>query len=97
LKVRYSYFHSVEPMRWEPDGDYANPDAVVNHHHYEWTRSLGDIINPLISNGMKIEFLHEFPVLFFKWFPFMERDDEGWWRIQGDKIPLTFSLKATKT
>ena len=84
-------------MRWEPDGDYANPDAVVNHHYYEWTHSLGDIINPLISNGMKIEFLHEFPVLFFKWFPFMERDDEGWWRIQGDKIPLTFSLKATKT
>ncbi|MEX1030715.1 MAG: class I SAM-dependent methyltransferase [Paenibacillaceae bacterium] len=27
----------------------------------EWTHSLSDIINALISHGLKIEFLHEFP------------------------------------
>lgn len=97
LKVRYSYFHSPEPMKWEPGGDYADPDVVVNHYHYEWTHSLGDVVNALIGAGLRIEFLHEFPVVFFKWFHFMERDDEGWWRTKGNKIPLIFTLKATKT
>lgn len=97
LKVKYSYFHTPEPSKWEPEGDYADPDAVVTHGSYEWTHSLGDIINALISSGLKIEFLHEFPVIFFKWLSFMEQDDDRRWRIKGDKIPLTFSLRATKT
>jgi len=96
LKVRHSYFHSPEPVKWEPDGDYADPDAVVKNPSYEWTHSMGDIINSLISSGLKIEFLHEFPVLFFKWFPFMEKDDAGWWHLEGDRLPLTFSIKATR-
>jgi hypothetical protein len=28
--------------------------------------------------------------------PYMEQDDQGAWRIPGDKIPLIFTLKATK-
>ena len=57
---------------------------------------MGDIINSLISSGLRIEFFHEFPVLFFKYLPFMELDDKGLWRIPGDRIPLTFTLKAFK-
>lgn len=95
-EVRYSYFHTTEPVKWESEGDYANPDALVTHCSYEWTHSLGDIINSLISSGLRIEFLHEFPMIGFKQFPFMERDDNGLWRIKGNKIPLTFSIKATK-
>jgi SAM-dependent methyltransferase len=96
LKVRYSYFHTPEPAKWEPVGDYADPNAVVTHSSYEWTHDIGDIINSLISSGLRIEFLHEFPAIFFKCFPFMERGDEGLWRIKGDKIPLIFTLKAVK-
>ncbi len=96
LKVKYSYFHGPEPNKWEPEGDYADPDAVVTHGSYEWTHGMGDIISSLICAGLRIEFLHEFPVIFFKRFPFMERDKEGWWRIEGEKIPLIFTLKATK-
>ena len=95
-KVRYSYFHTLEPAKWDPEGDYADPDAVVSHGAYEWTHSMSDIINSLISSGLRIKFLHEFPVIFFKRFPFMERDDNGLWRIKGDKIPLIFTLKASK-
>jgi len=96
LEVKYSYFHTPEPSKWEPEGDYADPDAVVTHGWYEWTHSLGDIINALISSGLKIEFLHEFPMLFSKRFSFMEQDDDGRWRIKGDKLPLIFTLKASK-
>jgi SAM-dependent methyltransferase len=95
-KVKNSYFHTPEPAKWDPEGDYAEPDAVVSPGSYEWTHSMGDIINAIISAGLRIEFLHEFPVIFFKCLPFMERDDDGLWRIKGDKIPLIFTLKATK-
>ena len=96
LKVKHSYFHSPEPTKWEIEGSYAGARTDRQHNSYEWTHSMGDIINPLISCGLQIEFLHEFPMLFFKWFPFMKQDEEGWWRLEGDKIPLTFSIKATK-
>ncbi len=103
LKVKYSYFHTPEPSKgkrylsaWESEGDCAVPDAVVTHGSYEWTHSLGDIINALISSGLKIDFLHEFPMIFYKCLSFMEQEDDGRWRLKGDKIPLIFSLKASK-
>jgi len=96
LEVYYSYFHNPEPMKFKFEGDYADPDAVVKNPSYEWNHSMGDIINSLIQAGLRIEFLHEFPVLFFKWFPFMKQRPDGMWHLEGDKIPLTFSLKATK-
>jgi SAM-dependent methyltransferase len=97
LKVKYPYFHGPEPDKWEPEGDYAEPDVVVTHGSYEWTHSIGDIINSVIGAGLRIEFLHEFTLCSWRRFPFMEQDEAGWWRIKGDKLPLTFSLKATKT
>jgi SAM-dependent methyltransferase len=96
LKVEYSYFHSPEPMKWEIEGSYAGAQTGSQYTSYEWTHSLGDIINSLISSGLRIEFLHEFPILFFKGLPFMRKDEDGWWRIKGDKIPLIFTLKATR-
>jgi SAM-dependent methyltransferase len=93
LKVRWSYFHRPQPMKWKM-GDYA--DSSASGTSYEWTHSMSDIINALVQVGLKIEFLHEFPVCGYKALPFMRQDKDGWWRLEGDKIPLTFSLKATK-
>ncbi len=39
---------------------------------------MGDVINALISSGLRIEFLHEFPVLSFCNYPFMKQDEVGW-------------------
>lgn len=96
LKVTWSYFHREEPTRWEPEGDYADRDATVKQPSYEWTHSLSDIVNALIGAGLNIEFLHEFPVCSYRWAPFAEQDSDGWWRVEGDRVPLTFSIKATK-
>jgi SAM-dependent methyltransferase len=96
LKVAYPYFHSPEPTEWGPGSSYADPKAKVSHPSYEWTHSLSDVFNALISAGLRIEFVHEFPVCAYQRFPFMEQDEDGWWRLKGDNIPLTFSLKATK-
>ena len=97
LKVTQSYFHTAEPVAWEVTGSYAGGKTDRLHTSYEWTRSMGDVINALISASLRIEFLHEFTLCSWRRFPFMIQDEAGWWRIKGDKIPLTFSLKATKT
>jgi SAM-dependent methyltransferase len=99
LEVFYPYFHTTEPLRFEEEGSYAAPDAETVHTvTYEWLHSLGDVVDSLISAGLRIEFLHEFPYACFKMFPFLEQDHEGWWRLEGNagSIPMTFSLKATK-
>ena len=97
LRVNRSYFSTVEPEIYETAGSYTGAQTDRPHTGREWTHSMGDILNSLISSGLRIEFLHEFPVIFFKCYPFMERDDNGLWRIKGDKIPLIFSIKAGKT
>ncbi len=96
LQITQSYFYGSEPEYWEPEADYADPNAKVTHGSYEWTHTLGSIVNALIGAGLRIEFLHEFPVLFFSSHPSMERGKDGWWRLRGDKVPLTFSVKASK-
>ncbi len=96
LNVTNSYFHQPEPIKWEADGDYADPAAQTSYGSYEWAHSMGDIINGLIQAGLKIEFLHEFPYIFFKVMPFMHRGEDGFWYLEGDKLPLIFSLKASK-
>jgi SAM-dependent methyltransferase len=98
LKMCHSYFYSPEPTRYEPDGSYADRTAKVINPSYEWTHSLGDIINALISAGLRIEFVHEFPYANYDIFPFLEQDKNKKWRLKGNKefIPLMFSLKATK-
>ena len=98
LKVRYPYFHSERPMRFDYDSSYASGDTKVSHtESYEWFHSLGDIINSLTGVGLRIEFLHEFPYCVYKMLPFMEKGKDGWWRLpdQQDSIPLMFSLKAS--
>jgi SAM-dependent methyltransferase len=96
FRVTQSYFNRPEPIQWAAEGDYADRSAQVIHSSYEWTCGLGDVINALIGAGLKIEFLHEFPLSAYRWSPFTEKCEDGWWRIQGDKVPLTFSLKASK-
>jgi SAM-dependent methyltransferase len=95
-KVTNSYFYRTEPVTWEPEGDYTDRSAKVVNPSFEWTHSLGDVISALTGAGLKIEYLHEFPLSPYRWSPFTVKDDDGWWRVKGDKVPLIFSIKAGK-
>ena len=97
LKIAHSYFHATEPMKWPAEGSYASGSVKVSRPSYEWTHSLSDVVNALLYAGLRIEFLHEFPVCAWQRFPSMKQDKDGWWRVKDDNIPLTFSLRATKT
>jgi hypothetical protein len=62
---------------------------------------MGEIVTGLVEAGLRIEFLHEFPFTVFRAMPYMVQssDDSGTWRLPepwDGKLPLLFSLKATK-
>jgi len=99
LGIRYPYFHPPEPITLTAETSYAEPGAkrtepIIN---FQWNHSLGEIINALITAGLSIEFLHEFPMTVFQQLPFMEEQD-GWWRLPENlpDLPFLFSVMATK-
>ena len=97
FNVKYSYFHK-EPLRFDVKGSYADPDADYTGVEYGWNHTMSDYINALISAGLQIEFLHEFPYICWRALPFMEEREKGWWYLPEDRamIPLMFSIKATR-
>jgi SAM-dependent methyltransferase len=97
--LRYPYWSHEEPLAFEVQGSYADPDAQVQaSHEYGWNHSLGEIITGLARGGLRIEFLHEFP--FLAWpSPGIEAQGDGSHRLPADldgRLPLFFSLKASK-
>ena len=96
LIVSRSYFSKAEPQKLQGGCDYAS-DLKHDLPFYEWPYTLGKIISSLIGAGLRIQFLHEFPESPCSWFPAMKKDPHHrLWRIEGDPIPLTFSIRAIK-
>ncbi|MFN8556451.1 MAG: class I SAM-dependent methyltransferase [Dehalococcoidia bacterium] len=99
LRVHYPYFSAPEPLSDDVQGTYADPNAVLEHtREYYWPHPLGEIVTALATAGLRIEYLHEHPVVAWQMFPFMEQDADGYWRLTGPQgdIPLMFSLLARR-
>jgi len=99
LNVGRSYWPSSQPTRVEEDGDYADPSAHLEHQvTFEWDHTLGEVVDALTDAGLRIEFLHEFPFMGWMRFPFLVPRGDGYYDLPEGmpKIPLTFSMKATK-
>jgi len=96
MEMNYSYFPGNCPTEWAPGYDYAEWNTKIIHGTCEWTHSLSEIQNALIDTGLRIVFLHEFPVCCYRAHPSLKQDAQGWWRLEGDRLPMTFSIKAVK-
>lgn len=100
LKVRYPYFSRRDPLEFKTQGSYADRNAKVEQPvEYEWTHNLGDILTALISAGLRIDYLHEFPYAVNPFSPhLMEKGEDGYWRLKDkrDSIPLMYSIKAIR-
>lgn len=99
LKLRYAYFATSEPLRFEDGATYADRSAAVqNRLTYIFPHSLGEIVSSLIDAGLQIEFLHEFPFTVQAFVPFMEAMPDGTYRLtKGDgTVPLLFSIRAKR-
>lgn len=88
---------SGEQLR--PNAGYFDrePERVEQHGSYVGEHTLGDIVSAVIDAGLQPEFLHEWPVSEYRAFDSMERGDDGYWRLPGDRWPLLFSLRARRS
>lgn len=98
FKLFYKYFKKG-PYVDDSSGTYTNWNGNIKGLTYEWSYTLSDVVNSLIKEKLKIEYLHEFPFTMYDQFPgFMEKNKSGQYVLKNKKIqiPLLFSLKATK-
>jgi SAM-dependent methyltransferase len=100
LRIDYPYFQYGVPQKFDEPGDYADPTAELEHTvTFEWLHGVGEILDPLLHRGLRVEFIHELPYTVPGLpFPFLEKDDRGMLRVKGrsDGFPLTLTLKMTK-
>lgn len=97
LRYKYPYF-GTEPIRDEMTGNYADPASDVESVTFSWQHTFEDIVGSLLGAGLRITALKEYERIAWAWFPWMEQDDDGMWRMPssvGD-IPLMFSVNAQK-
>jgi len=93
--VKYHY-HNQEVIKTETEETYTGHKVGVAGPEYSWNHSLSEVINALITNGLRIEFLNEFSYSPYSNFPNSIKGPDGNYQIKGmeNKIPMVYSLKA---
>ena len=82
---------------YDEPGTYADRDAdLVNTKEYFWRHGLGDIVSAIAAAGLRIDTLHEHPVVPWQALPALAPGDDGYWRTPPDRpdLTLSFSLSA---
>jgi len=95
LVVKYPYFKkSADQDEWI--GGYASDSKKATN--FSWMYTMGEIITALSQSGLHVEWLHEFDWSYFQLSAEKQIRGEvdGWWFPEHkEKLPYTFSLKAT--
>jgi SAM-dependent methyltransferase len=98
LEFDWPYFNSG-PEVWDEPGDYADPEAVLEHARtVEWPHPISEVICSIIDAGLRVEFFHEFAESSFARFSFMEQVGPRLYRMPAGmpELPLMYSLRAVK-
>ena len=96
-RVKLPYFKTGEPLRFEGGTTYASGDTFEPKVSYEWPFPLCEVVSSLAAEGLRIEFLHEFPFCNYKSHPWLVKGEDGLWRCrEKPDLPLMFSIRATK-
>ena len=95
-QIENSYFYSAVPSSYEEKGNYSDPEADFQHTAYYWQHPIADIITALISAGLTLEFLHEFPFSPYACDPFTKEIEPGRYELEKhpNTIPLIYSIRA---
>jgi SAM-dependent methyltransferase len=96
FRLARSYFHNPEPHEFQVDGSYAGL-KIDTQSDYEWAHGLGSVITAIVNAGLRIEFLHEFPISPIQQFSFLIQREDGYWVYNNSEVqlPLVYSIKAT--
>ncbi len=98
FKLAFKYFERGPDID-DSDGTYTDWSAKIKGCTYVWSYTIGDVVNSLINEGLKIKFIHEFPYTMYDQFPgLMKKNSKGQYVLKDKhiEIPLLFSLMASK-
>jgi SAM-dependent methyltransferase len=96
LEVHDSVFRRG-PWELETRGTYAGEELLpAPRPNFQWPWTVGGMVSALIDAGLRVERLRELPVDTWRRFPSMTVDDEGWWRLPDDPLPLLVACRAVK-
>lgn len=94
---RNPYFRHREPVEDAEASTYVDTDQQIGHRQYRWNHPLSEVVTALADAGLRITELTEHPRLPWKPLAWMLPDHRpGWWRIDGDPFPLSYTITATK-
>lgn len=95
--LKYPY-HNSGVIETEQKGTYADREAGIQYKEFGWNHSLSEIINSLIGQGLRIEFLHEYSYSPYDCFDKTVKGEDGNYRIRGLEgiIPMMYSIGARK-
>lgn len=103
LRVAHPYSMHAQgpaPMIEEVDDQTFTGDdrTFAANRAYMWNHGLGEVVSALCAAGLRLEFLREHPLGCYRIFPFMHRDEDGWYRLEqgGESVPLLYSLRAVR-
>ena len=95
----FPYFRESEPILEEVDGTYADRAATItNRRAHSWIFELGQIVNLLIENGMRIDSLREHDATCCAIVPTLTEGPDRMFRQPPGalSLPLSFSIRATR-
>jgi 2-polyprenyl-3-methyl-5-hydroxy-6-metoxy-1,4-benzoquinol methylase len=95
--IKYNYFN-VESIIETEEGTYADKSANIKHESVCWNHDLSEVLNSLIQNGLTINCFNEYNYSPYNCFNNTIEIAPNQYRVKhlGDKIPMVFSLVATK-
>jgi 2-polyprenyl-3-methyl-5-hydroxy-6-metoxy-1,4-benzoquinol methylase len=94
-KLQFPYFGEVESN--DAFGSYTDRDLpTTNNHVFERNWGIGAVVTAAIRAGLVVELVTEHEIGVEQKWPFMVRDDDGFWRMPDDRpsIPQLWSLRA---
>ena len=96
--IKYAY-ENQEVIVTENEGTYTDRNAEIKGKEYSWNHSISEVLNALINAGLKIEMFNEHMYSPYPCFRNTIESEKGHWHIKRmeGKIPMVYSLKATKS
>lgn len=95
--VKY-YYNNREVIVTDSQGTYTDRSADIKAKEYSWNHSLSEVLNSLISHGLRVERFNEFMYSPYPCFNNIVQGEDGNWRIKGmeEKVPMVYSIRAMK-
>ena len=96
-KVFYSYFN-IEPIIEVESGTYADKNSKIKTKTITWNHPTSEVLKALIQSGLEINSFNEYDYSPYNCFNQTEEFEKGKFIIKhlGNKIPMVFSIEATK-